>query len=1529
MIVGGIPDKLGNRYEAKWLVRCLIDVIAGKANWLKFEGIDSEFQGFEFAVSQDDIIEWHQTKINAPAGNWTLNVLNREGILKAFAERLSADHNAHCFFVSQDSAKDFRTLTEKARVADSYSQFIDDALSKDQKEQVFPQLHGAWHQPPETAFEWLKRCYVEVIPDRELNAINESFGDLYFHQGGKSAFPVLRDILEKNFNKKLSTDTLRKALKQQSDLSFKEWAFDSTIKQRLREETEAYLHTYSPFGAGNEIIARSQTQSLIDELLAPNGPELILLAGVAGSGKSGVVRASIETLRQLDIPHLAFRVDQHLQCVSREALGKALIGREESPVTTLKGTFPSTPTVLFIDQVDAISEVSGRDGQIKEVVFRLIQDAHYFGNVKIVAVCRTFDLDSDPRLKHLKASNRTRQIDIPLLEWSSDVEPVLKKKGAEIAVFKEPQRRLLCLPVNLAVFLEISDFSLSFLSRSSLHEALLKKKERGIPRQRQISWSPTQALTALCDWMTERQQLSAPVSVLDEYSNAADILVSEGLIVVSRGQLNFFHESFFDHIFARAFVNRRQNLVELLTSTGQEQHLFRRTQVRQILESLRQNDPQRYLTELSELLTSSTVRFHMKSAVCQWLNSVESPTDVEFQIISQFDQTPEKFHPLFRQAVLSTNWFDLLNEKEWINKQINSLYSDRVEQILWWLGNIASNHPQAIAELLKTWWDGKPERAKRLLNWFEFISLNKPDDQLIDLCKELILSRPDDLLQYRNYERVSMLLHSWSKNSPEHFGQILHALFDIWFALDPEGNPFVNSDSGQLIEYSLKELANKVPLAILQGATDALIRAIKLETERYEDRKNWLVFNSRCYSGQYSEFDIFLACYRSALKQMLSQSSELATVHLDKLDPFQHECLMHLHLEAIQANPSALAHRLPTLVSHNSIFDAGFEGADWWSFAHACRQAFPVLDMGEKQVVEQVILNRYPEIERSISLWKQIKLDGEFEGYMTKKTVVRCLNLTGYEQWCILETIGENMLSPIALLRLQELRRKFPSVNIEQPTVQGEVASFVGSPIKRPHCEKMSDRHWLAAMKRYDNGEERRRDSGFVNGGASELAHQLQELTKIQPERFTALSLKIPVSAPTCYIERILCGLAEAESATDSSLIQAIKHADQHPSKAFGQAIARIIDKYPKIATYPEILDLMLKFALQGEAKGDATNTEYTIRETITINTLLQPGGKLHLRGINGTRGQMWETLANVLWEVPETITKIWDALDLALDVEPLVSVRCSMIKTLTPLFNADKTRFSVSMRKLIVLPNEIDQSNDDICLSPLATHQGIHLFPYIFHWLPELGEELVDQFLESSNETKQLIGAWLVFCESYRNDIYIAKADSLAASSLQHQRLLADVTADAFSWTGDRHRAEILLKGFFFDEDEEIRRHAVDVFRKTGVTDIDPYRELINRFIESPAFPGNTYSVLRMLENATSDVLELVISISERLISDAKHSNQRTGDAHYLESLIKKEYSASDSHPEARRRILDIIDDMLANEIYGIDDIVAAHDRW
>jgi len=675
-------------------------------------------------------------------------------------------------------------------------------------------LKEEWKQSDEVVFDWLKRNFVLIIPGRELDSFNESFGDLYFHNGGKSAFPNLRDILEKHFNKVLTVEGTRNAIKLQGVLKFKEWAFDPTIEQRLNEETEAYLQTYTPFGAGGETITRSQSDILVDKLLKPDGPRLVLLTGIAGSGKSGIVRKAINKFRKLNIPHLAFRVDQHLSCSTREELGKNLTGRGESPVSTLKGTFPDTRSFLFIDQVDAVSEVSGRDGKVKEVIFRMIKDADNFEGIRIVVVCRTFDLDSDPRLKGLKDGERAIQIDVPLFDWKADVEPLLKNKGIDTALFNEPQRQLLCLPVNLSVFLEIDDPELIFYSRSNLHEKLIEKKQRIISNERKPPWSLIQPLTAMCDWMSRRQELSAPVSVMDAYPNAADILTSEGLIISSRGKVNFFHESFFDHVYARAFLNHDQSLVDLLSET--EQHLFRRTQVRQILEALRQNDVNRYLLELSSVLFCNDIRYHIKAAACHWLSTIEGPTEQEFEIISQFDVKSERFHHLFRSAVLSSHsWFDLLHNKSWIRKQIDGGHQDRAETVLWWLKNIAGERPKEIASILKCWWGGDPERTERILNWFGFLSLKKLDDDLFHLCDELINSRPCGLFKEAGHNRIRMILHTWLNEPFEHCGQILHSIFQAWFALNPGRNSFEREKLKIIDTHSLSELAKKAPQAFL------------------------------------------------------------------------------------------------------------------------------------------------------------------------------------------------------------------------------------------------------------------------------------------------------------------------------------------------------------------------------------------------------------------------------------------------------------------------------------------------------------------------------------------------------------------------------------------------------------------------------------------------------------------------------------------------------------------------------------------
>jgi hypothetical protein len=994
MLPGGIADKLGNRYEAKWLVSWLLRVLAGDAESLLFESADTSFHGFEFVVEHDGISHWHQTKLSSSGGNWTLTALYSAGVLQAFADRL-ATRDACCHFVSQDNAKEFYLLGSKARLSNGLQEFVD-SLSQEQ-EIAFRKLLKYWAVDDSRACDWLKRCFSETISEPTLDWHIQSFGDLYFVNGGATAYASLRELAEENFNKLLTISGLREEIKQRGALLIKDWALDPTIQSRLKEKTEEYLGTYIPFGAGGETVERKEMSAIMAELLDPEGKELILLTGVAGSGKSGIVRAIIDNLRQDGIPHFAFRVDHYLQCSSREELGEQLLGRAEGPASTLKGTYPTDQSVLIIDQVDAVSEVSGRDGKVKEVIFRLITDAHNFGGMKVVVVCRTFDLQSDPRLKNLQDLKQTKEVEASLFDWKDDIEPLLVRNGVAVAHFSPQQRRLLELPVNLAIFLETGDKEPTFTSRSSLHEKLIEKKERSLARTLKPSWSVVQALTAMSEWMSKRQQLAAPASVLDQFPGAVDILCSEGLIISSKGRLNFFHESFFDHLYARSFLFKDQTILQMLLQT--EQHLFRRTQVRQILDALRQNDFDRYIIELSNLIFHAEVRFHIKLAICQWLNSVSDPIEEEYSVVARLDGTNGASEKLFRQTIFSGDqWFDILDAKNWIASQLEA-EDERREVVFWWLSTIAAERPTQIDRLLRNWWGNDPERADRLITWFGFVNRAASDSTMLQFCWDVVRSHPPELFKDDGRDRVGMLLDHLDQRETRLGGEILEALFDAWLVLNPAELPF-ERDNSLISHHSLDELPRKVPMIFLAGTTKAFLSSVEQVIQEGKSGPQWYHFQHRSVSGHRSGFDQFISSYVEALKRVATSDASVARAFLSRLPPGRHTSFMHVHLELIAAHPELFAHELPELAGDDLVFEAGWYGADWRSFADACRAAFPQLSPERRSLVENRILNRNVELEHARDLLRDIAESGEELPFWTRRRAVRDLNNNGFEKWC-------------------------------------------------------------------------------------------------------------------------------------------------------------------------------------------------------------------------------------------------------------------------------------------------------------------------------------------------------------------------------------------------------------------------------------------------------------------------------------------------------------------------------------------------
>lgn len=134
MYPGGIADKSGNRFEARWLTRELIGLIDGRAASITIEKIGDEDEGFEFVVERRDTVEWHQCKRQTSATSWTIAALSNAGVIGNFFAKLALSSAQRCIFVSTDTVKAIKLLQEKRSVAPTLEEF-EKVLSKNETPQ--------------------------------------------------------------------------------------------------------------------------------------------------------------------------------------------------------------------------------------------------------------------------------------------------------------------------------------------------------------------------------------------------------------------------------------------------------------------------------------------------------------------------------------------------------------------------------------------------------------------------------------------------------------------------------------------------------------------------------------------------------------------------------------------------------------------------------------------------------------------------------------------------------------------------------------------------------------------------------------------------------------------------------------------------------------------------------------------------------------------------------------------------------------------------------------------------------------------------------------------------------------------------------------------------------------------------------------------------------------------------------------------------------------------------------------------------
>ena len=1497
---GGEADKFGNRYERLWTVDAVLDLIDGDYSELTVEAIGDEAAGVEFVrTDHSGIREYHSIKRQHSKGNWTIARLTptnpkdpeERSILGDLFKKVQPDTRG--VFSSGTSSTELEELVDRASVSGSFEQFQRRLDGSAQHSANFHDRVAPMCKDKVAAFVALQRLHVRTMNEPELvKRVEYRIRKTFRTASGERLEPrmvrlLIADLVEEKLGEPRTAESLLSEMERHGVL-LSRIGEDRTVGDRIRQLNGAYLRDVSALLINGAEISRQESTAAVQALV--ENRRSVMIEGVAGGGKTGVVAQVVEGLEGEGVPCLVVRLDRLTEADrTAQALGTNR-GLRESPTTTLGEFAGERPSVLCIDQLDALSFVSARQQWAWDVFNELLDEAETYPQMRVLFSCRSFDLEQDARLRGLVGGHdEVERIPVGLLD-DVTVRSAIGAAGLGAPSLSEEQRQVLSVPLHLYLFLEASQSGeVDFRAPGDLFDAFWRHKERAVAARtdpKPSGWSPT--ISALCDALSERESLSAPDFVLDAHGEALEALASEGVVSTEGGSVSFFHESFFDYAFARTFLGADKDLVDWLVLD--EQPLFRRSQVRQVLAFLRAREgpeSQRYLGTVERLLGDERVRFHIKKLVLDWLRGLATPTSSEWLLLEGREE--ELGGHVWEAVSNSVPWFDVLHGMErW--EQWLVADDERIDRAVLLLssGKVLEERADIVAELVQRYRTGSEEWRKRL--WWlvrrrDGYANAKLQELLLYLVAEGMLDSPappasPDL-------DIWTLLYGLCTKDPAFTARVLGAWFDRQVAHahehgfdDPFPDALALRSHSQGSQHVIEECAKLAPK---EFASELLPRLAAFD----RNIPHQPVYSPGTHGGLHEQL-------REALGQALVRLAESDAEGLNAIvEPEAargegcSKWMSVLLLRAWSANPVTYADAIVAFLLDlpgerlQLRYDVRPSATD--SLAAVSRRAIaeasPYCSEEAFRDLEAAILDFTPDWEREE-------------------------RMVGWTRLALLRALDQRRLSEATQRHTEELQRKFPDAQYRgaPKPPRKRAAQRVGSPVPREAVSRMSDEHWLAAMTKYATDGPIRRGDQFV-GGAEELARDLEEAVRESPERFAALANHMDGSFVARYFEAILSGLTRAKESGDrhGTIEQAcsvLRRIKELGVAVPGREIAHAIRALAEEAIPDDIIEMLCHVALDDPSPESDDNDGEPIGQAV-----------------NSGRGAAAFALARLLF-ADRTRWSILKPTVERLVCDPVLAVRSVAVECLTAVLDTNR-------EDALFLFERLADGADSILATDLVEgfiHYGV------FRDYQRLRPTLHGMLASTSLSTVE-VGAKQIVVAALWGDTQAALEDEDLVLALGEARVgAAEIYAANLGDPTVGPKCEVRLRQMFDDENEAVRRAAGHCWGTLTPDQIASRGEFIGAFARSRAFIDSRAGyLLHQLEKAEVQLPMEVCALAERAVEEygSKATSIQTaegGDASELSKLMVRLHEET-SDPALRKRILDVIDGMVRAGFLGVDD--------
>ncbi|WP_405649641.1 hypothetical protein OG581_52485 [Streptomyces sp. NBC_01386] len=1463
-LAGGAADKAGNRYEDWWTALRVAELLRGRASRIRLEPPGPAGAGIEFELEADDGTWCEQVKDVPSKGPWTLDAAGK--ILKAVTGHLAEGKKVR--LVLSTGAPELHDLAKRARAAETLAEF-EGIITKAQIPQ-FVQVLGNWavNGVPvdrEVGWRYLQAVHVEHYSPEALRRLVVSEYELLFVGDPEVIVRQLSGYLDEHLHQRLTGSQIRSHLLTVQGVRPRLLAGDAGTLTALAETVERFVRRVRRDKPVFGMAARPHVEQLYHRLVAEDGPQIVVCEGGAGLGKSAVVTDVLVRLAEQGWPAAAVRMDGADASVqTAKDLGTRMT-LPDSPAVLLAGVAGEAPALLVIDQLDAVSTYNGRMSDAYEAVEDVLAQLVIAPNVKVLLVARTVDIDNDRRLSRLVA-DPVRAVRFPLSVLDLEqVRAVLSASGTDPDGLGPLTLELLRTPLHLSIFSRLSP-SARAASYRTLQELYARyTDERREEIERQVATLDWRGITGtLCASMSERETLQAPLALLDGFARQhIKVLESHGVLVRDGEQIGFFHETYFDFLFARSFISTGEDIHDFLASSGQ--YLFRRAQTRQILEHLAGTNRDRFRVTVAQLLSSDRIRSHLLDVIVAVLGQLDAALP-DWKAVESVAWGQVPVAGKVRGLLALPQWFDAADHDQRWERWLGTPQTtdDAFPELL----AVARHRPERVAELVRPYVGTTPQWGQRLLRLIEWALT--PD--LVDLAVDLVESGHAD--EARGPIAVNSdfwsLLYGLDETAPAPAARLVGAYLRrhlVRARADGSDDPFESehlSTHSQVADKVLSGIAKAEPEAyvsqVLPFVVDVATAGSTGRTDSYVPSGRW----AYRHVGGHGVDAALLAALDTALRSLAANSPAAAADSLQQLTPSPVHELRFLACR-LYAVMNQADEALAWLLNDERNLRLGWLDSARWASRELIEATTPHCSDETLERLTTMLLGFYPA-------WERRRQKGQRSAW-------------GWSQYELLSAIFPSRRSDAVRRRLAEWERKFPGQVPSPPTpIQG---GFVGSPISDHAARHMTDEQWHRALDKYTRPQLER--FWPLRGGVHELAQMLGSRAQQEPERFTDFAFALGSDSPAAY----LCAIVEAVTPhlQADRWEQLVVHAHQTLGPAAAFTVCRALQAAPQHFTHV-LLPVLGSYTTDSDPEHDSEDMDAEGTRTDLLTA-----------GMNAARGQAALTIAALLFHGSQYL-HVLTPLVTRLANDPVLAVRVCAAEAVLALMNHDP------QNALDVAEQLLNHQDSNVYNAPTTQQLLIQALVRA----PSRFASHINRALQGPGSMAELAGqSWAV----------AAIQGCLTTDLPQTAQELSDIArrgaAAVFAHNVDRYSHLIPL---FSDGDPEVRKNASLGMRQAFELLPAQADELVRAFLDSKAFPDHLEQLTFALYDHAGPLPTVAIDACERIVQHVGRElgdlrTHRAADGHHLVSAVLRLYRQS-PQPE-RIRCLDIIDRLSQAGAYGL----------